>query len=237
MLAVWIVIAALMLQLCHVGPSDDVLNMHVSRLPTRRQYVMREVVAAEGGRTAVAPLSGRPAWLQPLLQDVAAGNSLNPAGDSDPHHAECSHSHEHNHERDGCAHRDESSSSAAAACSECGAAECSQHAPAAGHLEGSGVSSVSLRLAGPVDLQALRLWLDELLWDRAAGRPDVLRLKAVLHVAGSGRMHMLQAVYETYDVMEGPEWHEGTVRESRFVVIGRHLQRAELQHRLEACAA
>ncbi|KIY96934.1 COBW domain-containing protein 2 [Monoraphidium neglectum] len=38
------------------------------------------------------------------------------------------------------------------------------------------------------------------------GGPEVLRLKGLVDVAGSANAHMVQAVYEVYDIVEGPQW-------------------------------
>lgn len=40
----------------------------------------------------------------------------------------------------------------------------------------------------------MRLWLDELLWERGADAPDVLRAKGVLALHGCPQRHVLQAV-------------------------------------------
>lgn len=40
----------------------------------------------------------------------------------------------------------------------------------------------------------LRLWLDELLWERGPDAPDVLRAKGVLALAGCPQRHVLQVV-------------------------------------------
>jgi G3E family GTPase len=63
----------------------------------------------------------------------------------------------------------------------------------------------------------------------------------VLSVAGDARAHMLQAVYETYDIVPGPLWGADCggagARQTRLVVIGRRLDAAALQAQLERCAA
>lgn len=46
----------------------------------------------------------------------------------------------------------------------------------------------------------------------------------------------VQAVHELYDVAEGPQWTDGEERCSRVVVIGRRLDRAQLEQSLrQAC--
>ncbi|KAI8470049.1 MAG: CobW/HypB/UreG, nucleotide-binding domain-containing protein [Monoraphidium minutum] len=97
------------------------------------------------------------------------------------------------------------------------------------------------------------------------GGPEVLRLKGLVDVAGSENAHMVQAVYEVYDVVAGPPWARlqeqwadeardraaqqqrqqqqeqqpvaAAGRATRLVVIGRRLDRAALQRGLEAAAA
>lgn len=106
------------------------------------------------------------------------------------------------------------------------------------HLaEGSRVRTVSMVLRDrPLDLRSLRHWLDELLWEeRSAQRADVFRVKALLWVAGSERKHVCQGVYDIYDVVEGAEWAEGETRCSKVVLIGRRLQKAELEAQLAGC--
>jgi|APGre2960657404_1045060.scaffolds.fasta_scaffold123269_1 G3E family GTPase len=190
---------------------------------------MREVSASPVGGTdggqRLSGLRARPAWVDEMLSaPVAAVEAEAPEGNRHGHHDHGSHG--------------------GGACGACAPeAPCAEHAAAApaataGWHDG-GVGTVSLRAAGPLDLARLRAWLDGLLWERdAAGGADVLRLKGVLHVDRSPRMHLLQAVYETYDVVEGPAWGEGpggTLPLSRLVVIGRRLRRAALQAALDGC--
>jgi G3E family GTPase len=100
------------------------------------------------------------------------------------------------------------------------------------------VATVTLSLPGrPLDLPRLRHWLDTLLWEQTAEAVDLFRIKGLLHVAGSGRKHVLQAVHELYDIVEGPAWREGEPRGSKLVFIGRRLRREALLRDLQACLA
>lgn len=74
----------------------------------------------------------------------------------------------------------------------------------------------------------LRLWLEDVLWEGRAELGEVYRLKGVLEVEGSGRLHIVQAVRELYDIVEGPEKAEHDVLLARLVLIGRDLQREKL---------
>jgi G3E family GTPase len=42
----------------------------------------------------------------------------------------------------------------------------------------------------------VKSWLEELLWEPLEEGPEVLRLKGVLYVPGSAKMHIVQAVRE-----------------------------------------
>lgn len=163
---------------------------------------MRDMDNSGQGPGVVKPLANKPAWLDPLLAASA---------DTSASHAAADHSHAGGHE----------------GCHACHEGSCKMHC-----AHDSTVGTVSLSVSSALDLDALSHWLDVLLWERNAGSPDVLRLKGVLNVAGSDKMHMLQAVYELYDVVEGPAWQPGMNRDSRLVVIGRRLDQQQLQQQL-----
>jgi len=106
------------------------------------------------------------------------------------------------------------------------------------HSHANAVTSVSLRLQQPLDLQRVRQWVEGLLWDRVAGGPDVFRMKGVLATADSPRQHLLQAVHELYDLTEGADWgSEGGPPCNRLVVIGCRLHRPTLEQQLLQCVA
>lgn len=139
------------------------------------------------------------------------------------------------------------------AAAEC-PADCSRphqhHHHGSSHSHGDQIATESAVLEGSLDLRRLRHWLDELLWEggAAAGggggvahdggrrRPEILRAKGLLSVAGSGRKHVVQAVHEMYDVVEGRPWAPGEARYCKIVFIGRHLDGAALRRGLSACA-
>ncbi len=74
----------------------------------------------------------------------------------------------------------------------------------------------------------LRLWLEDVLWEGRAELGEVYRLKGVVEVEGSRRLHIVQAVRELYDIVEGPEKAEDDVLLARLVLIGRDLQKDKL---------
>lgn len=81
----------------------------------------------------------------------------------------------------------------------------------------------------------LQHWLDTLLWEANAAREDVYRMKGIINVQGSERQHVLQAVHDVHDVVEGPTWPPGANRESRVVIIGRKLDEAALLGSFQSC--
>lgn len=183
-----------------------------------------EETAAAAGAGAAAAAVGQSAAAAAACGAVAAVAAAGPPeGDHQEHahSAACTHSH----------------SEGEGPCAACG------HAPL--HQQGldssSRVCTVSLVLdLRPLDLTRLRHWLDELLWEeRSAERPDVLRVKGLLWVAGSagGSKHICQGVFDIYDVVEGPAWLPGEGRYSKLVLIGRRLDRHALQRQLEGCLA
>ncbi len=96
-----------------------------------------------------------------------------------------------------------------------------------------GVTSVSLIADRPLDEEAVIGWLSSYL---ARSGQDVLRLKAILDVAGENRRLVLQGVRM---ILEGDfvsPWPPGP-RRSRLVLIGRRLDAPALQHAFLQCQA
>ena len=75
----------------------------------------------------------------------------------------------------------------------------------------------------------LREWLEDVLWEGGTGLGEVYRMKGVVAVQGSHRLHIVQAVRELYDITEGPVMPEGDCAHTRLVLIGKGLETAELQ--------
>lgn len=121
---------------------------------------------------------------------------------------------------------------------------------------------ITLAIVAPgleVDVDRVRRWLGRLLWreeeeeeaegegeqqqghGRRLGRQtEIYRMKGVLAVAGSGAVHILQAVHETFEVepSRALTWGEGTLpRECRVVVIGKGLDEGALRRGLLATSA
>jgi G3E family GTPase len=197
------------------------------------------------------------AWLGDRIAQAAAAGA---AGDGAPadlgHHSCCDDGCTHPEHQHGATEGGSSSSSGA----------CLAHDAA--------VRTLALRSGRPVELGSFRTWVEQLLWEQqpagetsapAAGAggavsqagaavpavPQLLRMKGLLNVDGSDRVHLFQAVYDLYDIAPGATWQqfqqqqqqqqgcEGAAadRLSRLVLIGRGLDQQALQSAFEQCCS
>jgi G3E family GTPase len=101
------------------------------------------------------------------------------------------------------------------------------------HEHAGSISSVGLRASLPLDFDRFERWVAGLIDERHA---DLYRMKGILDVAGRDRRLIFHAVHALSSWQYGRAWEEGAHRESRFVIIGRNLDRAELEEAFIACA-
>ena len=106
--------------------------------------------------------------------------------------------------------------------------------PSGGHIERSGISSLSLHAHAPLDQDALERWLTDLLAQHGA---QLLRTKGIVALAGEPRRLVIQAVHMLLDAELQRAWAPGVARHSRLVFIGRHLDAQALQRGFAACVA
>ena len=107
------------------------------------------------------------------------------------------------------------------------------HQDHGGHIDKTGITSVSLTCAQPLDADLLEEWLQDLL---ARHGTDILRTKGILSISGDDRKLALQAVNM---MLEGDfigTW-EDEQRTSRLVFIGRNLDRHNLHKAFHNCRA
>jgi len=107
----------------------------------------------------------------------------------------------------------------------------SQHTDHHGHIDRTGITSVSLTSNVPLDAVRLEEWLKDLLMRR--GR-DILRTKGVLSISGKDRKLVLQAVNMMLEGDYAGPWGDGA-RDSRLVFIGRNLNQDELNSGFQGC--
>jgi G3E family GTPase len=83
-----------------------------------------------------------------------------------------------------------------------------------------------------MNLDKLEEWLGNLVTVRGA---DILRTKGIFHIRGRERRYVFQSVHMLMEGdFQGP-WAEAKARYSRYVLIGRNLDRDALKAGFEAC--
>ncbi|KAL5553655.1 hypothetical protein UlMin_041056 [Ulmus minor] len=101
-------------------------------------------------------------------------------------------------------------------------------------LHNSGVRTLCICESRQVDLDKLRVWLEEILWDKKYGM-DVYRCKGILSVQNSNQLHTLQAVKEIYDIVSARDWKKEETPTNKIVFIGHNLDEAILTDSLRNC--
>ncbi len=144
--------------------------------------------------------------------------SLDRAMNLDPHFLPKPHHHDHNDHDHGHNHGHD------------------HHDHAHSHYEG--IDSIALRVSAPLSEELFDAWLSELVGNRGL---DILRLKGVIQMGDDPRRYIIHGVHMMLEGdYQGP-WPADSVRESRFVLIGRNLAdplvRAEIEAGFRACAA
>ena len=100
----------------------------------------------------------------------------------------------------------------------------------------AGIEALALKADKPLDEAKFDAWLSELVATRGG---DILRLKGVLDMAGDARRYVIQGVHMMLEGDYQGDWPPNTVRQSRFVLIGRNLHdvavRANIEAGFQAC--
>ncbi|MDD3288867.1 MAG: GTP-binding protein [Alphaproteobacteria bacterium] len=95
------------------------------------------------------------------------------------------------------------------------------------------ISSVSMMLDSPIDIDKFEQWLGEL---RSIKGQDLLRYKGILDLANSDKRFAVQGVHMMMDGGNLDVWPEDEKRQSRMVFIGRNLDEVALRKSFEWCA-
>lgn len=98
------------------------------------------------------------------------------------------------------------------------------------------VSSVGITLSDgeQLNLPQLRQWIGELMQTRGH---DLYRYKGIISVKGYEQKFVFQGVHQLFDGDFMGEWKEGEKRVSKFVFIGKKLDRQELEDGFKKCIA
>ncbi|GFP87310.1 cobw domain-containing protein 1 [Phtheirospermum japonicum] len=99
-------------------------------------------------------------------------------------------------------------------------------------IHDSGVRTLCICEPKTVDLEKVKMWIEEILWDKKYGM-DVYRCKGILSVLNSDQLYTLQAVREVYEIVPTRKWKDDENRANKVVFIGistysyviRHLHR------------
>jgi G3E family GTPase len=102
------------------------------------------------------------------------------------------------------------------------------------HQHDDEITSVALASDRPLDINKFGAWISHLLRTRGV---DILRSKGILDVKGSPDRYVFQAVHMLMEGTDGKRWQKGETRQSKFVLIGRNLDAAELKAGFGACVA
>lgn len=81
----------------------------------------------------------------------------------------------------------------------------------------------------------LKLWLDDLLWERDKRQEDVLRLKGLVNIEGQTGRKVVQAVREVYDIHDIASSDSRSEPLNEIVLIGRFLNEGPLLESLRTC--
>ncbi|XP_059447548.1 uncharacterized protein LOC132178969 isoform X1 [Corylus avellana] len=104
-----------------------------------------------------------------------------------------------------------------------------------GDLHDSGVRTLCISEPRQVDLDKVRLWLEEILWDKKYGM-EVYRCKGVLSIQNSDQLHTLQAVREIYEIVPSRKWKGEESQMNKIVFIGHNLNEDVLTDSFSNCA-
>ncbi|KAL3660202.1 hypothetical protein V7S43_014733 [Phytophthora oleae] len=96
------------------------------------------------------------------------------------------------------------------------------------------VSSVGLSVSDPILVALLEEWIDDLLETEG---DDLLRYKGVVNVAGMDQKYVFQGVHTLFNGRFAGNWAPSEKRETRFVFIGKNLDREALTDGFLACRA
>ncbi len=100
------------------------------------------------------------------------------------------------------------------------------------HSHDSSVSSLALTLDKPLNIGKLQYWIQELLTTEAN---NLFRYKGVIDVMGMKQKFVFQGIHMIFSGDFLGEWKENDHRVSKFVFIGRNLNKEKLKQGFEEC--
>jgi len=102
------------------------------------------------------------------------------------------------------------------------------------HEHDQSVTSMSVRIDGDLDLDAMEEWLGNLLRTKGA---DIFRMKGVLSIEDMPKKFVYQGVHMIFSGGFDEEWAEGEKRDNKLVFIGKNLEKEKIEADFKACLA
>jgi G3E family GTPase len=100
------------------------------------------------------------------------------------------------------------------------------------HEHDTSITSCAVETSHALDPDRFNRWVNQLVQQHGQ---HIMRMKGVLNFSGEERQFIFHSVHMLLDAKPGRPWQSTESRQSRFVFIGRHLDRAALQHGFLEC--
>jgi G3E family GTPase len=100
------------------------------------------------------------------------------------------------------------------------------------HEHDTSIISCAVETGHALDPDRFNRWVNQLVQQQGQ---HIMRMKGVLNFSGEERQFYFHSVHMLMDAKPGRPWQSAESRQSRFVFIGRHLDRTVLQHGFLEC--
>jgi G3E family GTPase len=100
------------------------------------------------------------------------------------------------------------------------------------HEHDNSITSCAVETSHALDPDRFNRWVNQLVQQQGQ---HIMRMKGVLSFQGEARQFYFHSVHMLLDAKPGRPWKSAEARQSRFVFIGRHLDRVVLQHGFLDC--
>jgi G3E family GTPase len=100
------------------------------------------------------------------------------------------------------------------------------------HEHDNSITSCAVETSHAIDPDRFNRWVNQLVQQQGQ---HIMRMKGVLNFQGEARQFYFHSVHMLLEAKPGKRWPFTETRQSRFVFIGRHLDRAVLQRGFLDC--
>lgn len=102
------------------------------------------------------------------------------------------------------------------------------------HHHDDKVSSIAFREESPLDMNKVDQWMSYLVQEKGE---DLLRYKGILHIKGLEKRVVFQGIHMLFSGFPDRNWKERERQMSELVVIGKDLNKEELEQQFKNCIA